>query len=170
MDKANENGQPLLAANPEGDQILEIPTEQNEVEIKQETLQIPPKKKRAHSFIDVDDIVDIKAGATRRLWWVSIICVIFMAAEIVGGIWAGSLAILTDAAHLGSECLGFNNYLLNLKNLVVTEQDDYNVQAAAIHILGDLVQISVSYNSRISRMGIYKESEFIAQFQLSRSA
>ena len=36
-----------------------------------------------------------------------IICLIFMAAEIVGGVMAGSLAILTDAAHLMSDVAGF---------------------------------------------------------------
>lgn len=36
-----------------------------------------------------------------------VICLIFMAAEIVGGVMAGSLAILTDAAHLMSDVAGF---------------------------------------------------------------
>ena len=35
------------------------------------------------------------------------ICLLFMAVEIVGGILANSLAILTDAAHLMSDIAGF---------------------------------------------------------------
>jgi zinc transporter 2 len=38
---------------------------------------------------------------------VSIVCILFMVTEIVGGIISGSLAILTDAAHLLSDLVGF---------------------------------------------------------------
>ena len=38
---------------------------------------------------------------------VSIVCVFLIAAEIVGGILASSLAIISDAAHLLSDLLGF---------------------------------------------------------------
>ena len=47
------------------------------------------------------------AGVIRKLVCVSVICVIFMTAEIIGGIISGSLAIMTDAAHLLSDLLGF---------------------------------------------------------------
>lgn len=36
-----------------------------------------------------------------RILWISVfICLIFMICEVIGGIWAQSLAIITDAAHL----------------------------------------------------------------------
>lgn len=38
--------------------------------------------------------------AIRVLWLSVIVCLIFMLCEVVGGIWAQSLAIITDAAHL----------------------------------------------------------------------
>uniref|UniRef100_A0A7E4ZW27 ZT_dimer domain-containing protein n=1 Tax=Panagrellus redivivus TaxID=6233 RepID=A0A7E4ZW27_PANRE len=40
------------------------------------------------------------AKAKRVLWISIIICGAFMVAEVVGGLWAQSLAIITDAAHL----------------------------------------------------------------------
>jgi zinc transporter 2 len=45
--------------------------------------------------------------AMKKLFFVSIICFLFMAAEFAGGIISGSLAILSDAAHLFSDVAGF---------------------------------------------------------------
>ena len=42
-----------------------------------------------------------------KLLFVSVFCCIFMTAEIVGGYISNSLAIMTDAAHLLSDLLGF---------------------------------------------------------------
>nr|XP_020453017.1 LOW QUALITY PROTEIN: zinc transporter 8 [Monopterus albus] len=41
-----------------------------------------------------------KKVARKRLYVVSVICLIFMIGEILGGYFAGSLAVMTDAAHL----------------------------------------------------------------------
>jgi len=43
----------------------------------------------------------------RKLWIASGLCLLFMAGEIVGGLYAHSLAIMTDAAHLLSDVAGF---------------------------------------------------------------
>ena len=45
--------------------------------------------------------------AMRKLLCVSLLCVIFMVLEFIGGILAGSMAIMTDAAHLLSDFSGF---------------------------------------------------------------
>lgn len=50
----------------------------------------------------------------RKLWVVVVICFIFMAAEIVGGIMSDSLAILTDAAHMLSDVGGFAISILSI--------------------------------------------------------
>ncbi len=42
-----------------------------------------------------------------RLLKVSILCVFFMVAEIVGGYLSNSIAIMADAAHLLSDLLSF---------------------------------------------------------------
>lgn len=45
--------------------------------------------------------------ARRKLLLVSIVCFLFMLAEIFGGYLAHSLAIMTDAAHMFSDVAGF---------------------------------------------------------------
>ena len=45
--------------------------------------------------------------AIKKLTWVCIICTIFMIIEIIGGYLANSIAIMSDAAHLLSDLLGF---------------------------------------------------------------
>lgn len=45
--------------------------------------------------------------AMKKLFFVSFICFIFMGLEFAGGILSGSLAILTDAAHMFSDVAGF---------------------------------------------------------------
>lgn len=42
-----------------------------------------------------------------KLWTVVVLCFLFMVGEVVGGLYAGSLAVLTDAAHLLSDLAGF---------------------------------------------------------------
>ena len=43
----------------------------------------------------------------RKLVLVSMVCIVFMAIEIIGGVIASSLALLSDAAHLFSDFSGF---------------------------------------------------------------
>ncbi|KAJ8966677.1 hypothetical protein NQ314_003374 [Rhamnusium bicolor] len=45
--------------------------------------------------------------AWKKLLSVLLLCCLFMIAELVGGYFSGSIAIMTDAAHLLSDCLGF---------------------------------------------------------------
>ena len=46
-------------------------------------------------------------AAAKKLLLVTIVSFVFMGVEAVGGIWSGSLAILTDAAHQLSDVAGF---------------------------------------------------------------
>ena len=50
---------------------------------------------------------DGTAKARRKLIIASVICLIFMMAEIIGGVLANSLAIATDAAHLLTDFASF---------------------------------------------------------------
>ncbi|KDO25605.1 hypothetical protein SPRG_08904 [Saprolegnia parasitica CBS 223.65] len=45
--------------------------------------------------------------AKRKLQWACLFALAFMVAEVIGGFMAGSLAIMTDAAHLLSDVAGF---------------------------------------------------------------
>jgi len=51
--------------------------------------------------------VDHTKAVMRKLLTVSVVCLILMCAEVVGGYLANSLAIMTDAAHLFSDLSGF---------------------------------------------------------------
>ncbi|XP_064204491.1 proton-coupled zinc antiporter SLC30A8 [Anguilla rostrata] len=55
-----------------------------------------------------------KKQARKRLYIVSIICLVFMVGEIFGGYFAGSLAVMTDAAHL---LVDFTSFLISLCSL-----------------------------------------------------
>ena len=65
------------------------------------------------SSIDEPEIYEIPKmentsnKASLRLICASIVCFILMIIEVIGGLWANSLAILTDAAHMFSDISGF---------------------------------------------------------------
>jgi len=58
-------------------------------------------------LIKVEDIDDKRGSSIKKLIFVCVLCFIFMGVEICGGLYAHSLAILTDAAHLFSDISGF---------------------------------------------------------------
>ncbi|XP_070702509.1 proton-coupled zinc antiporter SLC30A2 [Pempheris klunzingeri] len=55
-----------------------------------------------------------KKTARKRLYVASVICLIFMIGEIIGGYFAGSLAVMTDAAHL---LVDFTSFIISLLSL-----------------------------------------------------
>ncbi|XP_074542290.1 proton-coupled zinc antiporter SLC30A2-like [Halichoeres trimaculatus] len=55
-----------------------------------------------------------KKHARMRLYLVSVICLIFMVGEILGGYFADSLAVMTDAAHL---LVDFTSFIISLISL-----------------------------------------------------
>lgn len=52
--------------------------------------------------------------AMKKLLCVTIMTLVFVAIEIVGGIWANSIAILSDAAHLVSDVAGIGVSIIAL--------------------------------------------------------
>lgn len=84
-----------------------------------------------------------KSVSMRKLLMAVVLCVIFMAVEVVGGIKANSLAILTDAAHLLSDVAAFAISLFSLwaSGWEATPQQSYGF--FRIEILGALVSIQM---------------------------
>ncbi|XP_056623843.1 probable proton-coupled zinc antiporter SLC30A3 isoform X2 [Triplophysa dalaica] len=94
-----------------------------------------------------------KTQAKRKLIITSLVCLIFMIGEVIGGYAAHSLAIMTDAAHLLTDLCSI---LLSLFSLWISsrpstkrltfgwhrseEHRNTSVRAAFIHTLGDLLQ------------------------------
>ena len=54
-----------------------------------------------------DDEIAHRADVQHQLKCASLLCLIFLIAEVVGGIISGSLAVLSDAAHLSSDLMSF---------------------------------------------------------------
>ncbi|XP_031497159.1 metal tolerance protein A2-like isoform X2 [Nymphaea colorata] len=84
-----------------------------------------------------------RQASMKKLWRVAVLCIIFMAIEVVGGIKANSLAILTDAAHLLSDVTAFGISLFSLwaSGWEATPQQSYGF--FRIEILGTLVSIQL---------------------------
>ncbi|MGH0140153.1 UNVERIFIED_CONTAM: hypothetical protein FKN15_073493 [Acipenser sinensis] len=78
--------------------------------------------------------------AKQRLWIVSAVCMVFMVGEIVGGYIAGSLAVMTDAAHL---LVDFASFMISLCSLWLssrpaTKRLNYGWHRAGGYIAGSL--------------------------------
>ncbi|KAI3893419.1 hypothetical protein MKW92_045375 [Papaver armeniacum] len=84
-----------------------------------------------------------RAASMRKLWISIALCVVFMTVEIVGGVKANSLAILTDAAHLLSDVAAFGISLFSLwaTSWEATPRQSYGF--FRIEILGTLVSIQM---------------------------
>ncbi|XP_068566731.1 proton-coupled zinc antiporter SLC30A8 [Cebidichthys violaceus] len=82
-----------------------------------------------------------KKVARRRLCMVSVICLVFMVGEIIGGYLAGSLAVMTDAAHLLADFISFLISLLSLwlSSRPATHKLSYGWHRA--EILGSLLSV-----------------------------
>jgi len=79
--------------------------------------------------------------ARRKLWTASVLCFCFMIAEIIGGFFANSLAIMTDAAHLLSDLAGFliSIFALWLATRAPTSRLSFGFHRA--EILGALISV-----------------------------
>ncbi|KAI3501523.1 hypothetical protein L1887_29394 [Cichorium endivia] len=84
-----------------------------------------------------------RSASMWKLWCGVILCVIFMTVEVVGGIKANSLAILTDAAHLLSDVAAFAISLFSVwaSGWEATPRQSYGF--FRIEILGTLVSIQI---------------------------
>lgn len=84
-----------------------------------------------------------RSASMRKLLIAVVLCVIFMSVEVVGGIKANSLAILTDAAHLLSDVAAFAISLFSLwaSGWEATPRQSYGF--FRIEILGALVSIQM---------------------------
>ncbi|KAL8142686.1 hypothetical protein V2J09_015718 [Rumex salicifolius] len=84
-----------------------------------------------------------RSASMRKLLMAVVLCVLFMSVEVVGGIKANSLAILTDAAHLLSDVAAFAISLFSLwaSGWEATPRQSYGF--FRIEILGALVSIQM---------------------------
>ncbi|CAH9089550.1 unnamed protein product [Cuscuta epithymum] len=84
-----------------------------------------------------------RSASMKKLWIAVVLCIIFMTVEVIGGIKANSLSILTDAAHLLSDVAAFAISLFSLwvAGWEATPRQSYGF--FRIEILGALVSIQM---------------------------
>lgn len=67
---------------------------------------------------------------------------IFIVAELVGGYWAGSIAIMADAAHLSSDIIGFGVSVIALRLGQRGSTDHLTYGWARAEVIGTMVSIA----------------------------
>lgn len=85
----------------------------------------------------------------KKLWIVTIICFIFFLIELVGGYIAYSIAIMSDAAHLLSDLLGF---VISIVSIYISRQNPSKKMTYGYHrseVIGALLSISVIWGLTI---------------------
>ena len=81
--------------------------------------------------------------AMKKLFYVSIVCLIFMCIEIIGGYLANSIAIMSDAAHLLSDLFGF---AISIISITISKKVATNTMSFGFHraeIIGALVSVTL---------------------------
>ena len=79
----------------------------------------------------------------RKLVYVSLICLVFMCIEIIGGYLANSIAIMSDAAHLLSDFLGF---IISILSICISKKTATSEMSFGFHraeIIGALVSVTL---------------------------
>ncbi|XP_065146577.1 proton-coupled zinc antiporter SLC30A8 isoform X1 [Paramisgurnus dabryanus] len=82
-----------------------------------------------------------KKLAKKRLYIVSVVCLVFMVGEILGGYFAGSLAVMTDAAHL---LVDLTSFIISLISLWLSSRPATHTLSYGWHraeILGALLSV-----------------------------
>ena len=89
------------------------------------------------------DLDDGRDTSINKLVTVSVVCLVFMIVEIIGGYLSNSIAIMSDAAHLFSDLLGF---LISIVSIVIAKRSATNHMSYGYHraeVIGALVSISI---------------------------
>ncbi len=85
----------------------------------------------------------------RKLWIVSAICLVFMVIEIIGGYLASSIAIMSDAAHLLSDFLGF---MISIVSIYISRRKATDKMSFGYHraeVIGALVSVNIIWGLTI---------------------
>lgn len=85
----------------------------------------------------------------RKLWVVSGICLVFMVIEIIGGYLASSIAIMSDAAHLLSDFLGF---IISIASIYVSRRKATAQMSFGYHraeVIGAMVSVNIIWGLTI---------------------
>ncbi|CDJ63450.1 cation efflux family protein, putative [Eimeria necatrix] len=150
-------GEPCLHTPQQQNQFFSFPQQLHQTQLQSarlaeegrgETVTIPVMRETGESSSDADRVlrrqlaVDTAAArARKKLLVASAVCLVFMAIEVVAGIAANSLALMTDASHLLSDLCAF---LISLFALWVSQLKGTLSMSFGYHraeILGALLSV-----------------------------
>lgn len=109
------------------------------VDVEDISGQCPRAEIWTHCHTERDYAIDKRAR--RKLIFASILCLLFMLGEVVGGIMANSLAIATDAAHMLTDFAGF---MISLFSIYVSSRPPTKRMSFGWHraeVMGALVSV-----------------------------
>ena len=113
------------------------------------------KVDRMDSFVSMDrklsddKDVEVEDKNLNKLWTVSLICLVFMIIEVIGGYMANSIAIMSDAAHLLSDLLGF---IISIVSIYIAKNKANNKMSFGYHraeVIGALVSVTIIWGLTI---------------------
>ena len=78
----------------------------------------------------------------KKLFIACCVSAVFIVAELVGGYWAGSIAIMADAAHLASDIIGFGVSIAALRLGQKGPNDHLTYGWSRAEIIGTLVSVA----------------------------
>ena len=95
----------------------------------------------SHGDKNIDIYKKQQDEAIKKLTWVCVMCTFFMIIEIIGGYLANSIAIMSDAAHLLSDLLGFLISIISIHISRKVAKNDMSYGYHRAEIIGALVSI-----------------------------
>ena len=81
-------------------------------------------------------------GAQKQLYLASFVSLFFIVAQLVGGYFAGSVAILTDSAHLASDLIGFAISIIALNIAQKKSDKEHSFGWHRAEVVGSIVSLS----------------------------
>ena len=112
-----------------------------------------PAKTPINLQMRLDMLRKQNSTAQGQLYLASFVSLLFIVAQLVGGYLAGSIAILTDSAHLASDLIGFAISIFSLK---LTERKSDNKRSFGWHraeVIGSIVSLSSIWLMTIFLLG-----------------
>jgi zinc transporter 2 len=79
--------------------------------------------------------------AIKKMLKISVICTVFLVIELVGGIIANSLAIISDAAHLFTDLFGFAVSIISLWIGMKKADKKYSYGFSRAEVIGALISV-----------------------------
>ena len=84
-------------------------------------------------------------AALKKLVICTCFSLVFIAAEIYGGFLSGSIAVFTDAAHLGADIIGFAISMIALKLSQVGKSDSLSYGWHRAEVIGTLISVATMW-------------------------